>query len=129
MKPCIFFFIAFQFSIVTGFAQYKTNEITETLIGTWVWEHTKICQRSNPADRTPQSEGYTLKLIFDSKTMRLFRNDSLRDESFFEILLQNGGDFFNSHIYRGMIKIEDDQLSISTCGSDGVHRVYTRMGE
>ena len=131
MKKCIFFILAFQWCLHTSFAQDKTKEIADKLIGAWIWDYTQICQRSNPPNRTPKSEGYTEKLDFKSGKMNLLRNDSVLYGSKYEIIkiddTLNGVYYlFKSDIYHGIIAIENDNLSISTCPNDGSHRVFYR---
>jgi len=103
------------------------------LIGKWNWEYSEICDKPDAAKQNQKSKGYTEELKFNGAIVKLLRNDSVLNQSAYEVMMIDDGkkviSILKSEIYHGIIAIENDQLSISECPGDGVNRVFGRKKE
>lgn len=133
MKIKFAFTLFIAFCKLSVLAQNKNvDEIKVKLAGTWTWQITKICQRSNPAPITPESCNCTQTLVvYPDGTIKLYLNGLLKDSSNYTIdAIANLNDpvfyFFRSDFIKGNINVDEKHLSISTCASDGSNNSYIK---
>lgn len=132
LKLGLTIFITFFKLFVSAQENVKADELKNKLAGTWIWEMTEICQRSNPTQETPLLCNCTRTLIINSDgTVKLLVNDLLKDSSHYIITeVDNRTDpvyyIFSSEILDGTITLDENKLSISSCASDGTNNEYVK---
>lgn len=99
----------------------------EKLAGTWLWQQTKVCQRSNPPPDTPDNCKCTKSIVLTvDGILQQYVNDKLDRTTSYTVSQSGDAYIFHSDIVSGKITVDENNLVISTCETDGTALSYIK---
>lgn len=112
-------------------AESATQGNSNPLLGSWTWQHSKLCQRNNPAAHTPRTCNCEINLIIQEGKVTQIKDGS--EEWSVDYTLEKISEmgehfpfYFNSAKLKGYVHLEEGRLEITQCPVDGEEHVYVR---